>query len=93
MNNKIRNKIIYSYNKSSQSNMTTGLNLNTVNLAIEVGASFGLLVLTIVAMAYVTCSEKRVQDCTQAAIFITLIISCAFQATLSLFDLYTNDKS
>ena len=67
--------------------MGNNLNLNTVSLAIEIGAAFGLLVLTAVAMAYVTCTGKRVQDCTQAMIFITLIISSAFQATLSYFDL------
>ena len=55
--------------------MVNGFDLNTVNLAIEIGAAFGLLTLTLAAMIYVTCTKNRVQDCTQAVIFITLIIS------------------
>lgn len=40
--------------------MGNGLNLNTINLAIEIGSSFGLLILAAVSMAYVTCTKNRV---------------------------------
>ena len=40
--------------------MVNGFDLNTVNLAIEIGAAFGLLALTLFAMIYVTCTKNRV---------------------------------
>ena len=55
--------------------MVNGLNLHTVNLTIEIAAAFGLLTLSVVALIYISCTKNRVQDCTQAVIFISLIIS------------------
>ena len=70
----------------------TVLNFNNLYLAIEIGASFGMLILTVGALIYVSMKKERVQSWTNIMVFITLIISFICQAALSILDL-KNRKS
>ena len=67
--------------------MTTVLNFNSLNLATEIGSSFGMLALTFGALLYAARAKDRVLSCTFVTIFVTLIIAFTCQAVLSIFDL------
>lgn len=65
----------------------TVLNFNNLSLAAEIGSSFGMLILTIGALIYITKSKERVQSTTNVLIFISLIIAFTCSAALSIYDL------
>ena len=61
--------------------------LQQVNTYIEIGSAFGMLTLTIGTLSYIILSKTRVQSYTNVFILLSLIISFASAATLSIFDL------
>ncbi len=65
----------------------TVLNFNNLSLVAEIGSSFGMLILTIGALIYVTKSKQRVQSWTNVLIFVCLIIAFTCQSALSIYDL------
>ena len=67
--------------------MSNVINFNTLQLAVEIGGSFGMLALTIGAWIYTMRSKNRVQSNTLMLIFITLILAFSFQSALSIYDL------
>ena len=67
--------------------MSNVLNFNNINLAVEIGAAFGMLALTVGAFVYVSTSKTRVKSWVNSLIFVTLIIAFTFQAILSIYDL------
>lgn len=73
--------------------MTHVINFNTLNLATEIGSSFGMLILTIGALLYAARSRDRVLSWTFVFIFLTLIIAFSCQAVLSIFDLQNRRNS
>ena len=72
--------------------MVNVLNFNNLSLAVEIGAAFGMLVLTIGALIYITTSKQRVQSWTNVLIMVCLIIAFAFQSTLSIYDLRNRES-
>ena len=62
-------------------------NFNTLSLGAEVGSSFGMLILTTGALIYICRSKDRAKSRTNVMIFVTLIISFIFSATLAIYDL------
>ena len=63
------------------------INFNNISLAAEIGSSFGMLFLTTGALIYICKSKNRAQSTTNVMIFVTLIISFTFSATLAIYDL------
>ena len=55
--------------------MTNVINFNTLALAMEIGSSFGMLSLTIGALAYATFKKDRVLSWSIVTIFLTLIVA------------------
>ena len=55
--------------------MTNVLNFNTLNLATEIGSSFGMLILTIGTLIYAAQAKDRVLSVSFVFIFLTLIIA------------------
>ena len=73
--------------------MTNVISFSSLNLATEIGSSFGMLILTIGALIYAAQAKDRVLSWTFVLIFLTLIIAFSCQAALSIFDLYNRRDS
>ena len=58
-----------------------------MQLAIEVTASFVMLVATLSALIYILVSEERAKSISLILIFISLIVAFSAQSILSIFDL------
>lgn len=67
--------------------MASYINFTNLSLAAEIGSSFGMLFLTSGALIYICRSKDRAFSWTNVSIFLTLIISFSFSATLSIYDL------
>ena len=56
----------------------TVFNFSNLQLAIEIGSSFGMLALTVGAILYISLSKDRVKSLVNYVIFITLAIAFSF---------------
>lgn len=72
--------------------MTNFWSFENLQLIIEIGSSFGILLLSIGALIYIIRSKDRVQSAVNIVIFVTLIIAFIFQATLSVYDLQARNE-
>ena len=66
--------------------------LNSLSLAIEIGSSFGMILMIIGAMVCIVKSKERVKTFMHMVIFLTLLLSYAFQAALSVLDYYSHKQ-